>query len=105
MDKADLRKLMAVDAFPEICICEEKMPPMAEAGTTAAVEQYLGELAGVRGDTSADPIVRVLLARSVGRLHGLCAALLHRSYPRLTQAPLNLQAEELLTQRSRGTVA
>jgi len=30
--------------------------------------------------------------------HGtkLCAALLHRSYPRLTRPPLNLQADELL---------
>ena len=27
----------------------------------------------------------------------LCATLLHRSYPRLTQAPINLQAEELLS--------
>src|SRR5262249_45757759 len=29
-------------------------------------------------------------------LHLLCATLLYRSYPRLTQPPLNLQADELL---------
>jgi RNA polymerase sigma-70 factor (ECF subfamily) len=68
-----------------------------DAGTTAAVQQYLGELAGVRGDSSADPLVRALLARAVGRLHMLCATLLHRGYPRLTHPPLNLQAEELLS--------
>jgi RNA polymerase sigma factor (sigma-70 family) len=37
-----------------------------------------------------------LLDRSVRRLHLLCATLLHRSYPRLTRPPLNLQADELL---------
>jgi RNA polymerase sigma-70 factor (ECF subfamily) len=37
-----------------------------------------------------------LLDRAVRRLHLLCATLLHRSYPRLAQPPLNLQAEELL---------
>jgi RNA polymerase sigma factor (sigma-70 family) len=36
------------------------------------------------------------LDQAVRRLHLLCATLLHRSYPRLTHPPLNLQAEELL---------
>ncbi len=72
------------------------MLPPDEAGTTAAVQQYLGALAGAHADSPADPIIRALLARAVGRLHMLCTTLLHQSYPRLTQAPLNLQAEELL---------
>src|SRR3954471_4588916 len=66
---------------------------MNEECTTAAVQRYLDELAG---GSPAEPIVRALLDRSVRRLHLLCATLLHRSYPRLTQPPLNLQAEELL---------
>jgi len=37
-----------------------------------------------------------LLAGSVHRLQVLCAALLYRSYPRLTRPPLNLQADEML---------
>ena len=64
--------------------------------TTLAVQRYLDELAGVRGDAPAEPIVRALLARSVDRLHLLCASLLHRSYPRLTRGPVNLQSEEML---------
>jgi RNA polymerase sigma-70 factor (ECF subfamily) len=67
-----------------------------EDHTTAAVEQYLNELAGVSGDTPAEPIVRALLSKSVDRLHMLCATMLHRSYPRLTRPPLNLQSEEML---------
>jgi RNA polymerase sigma factor (sigma-70 family) len=66
---------------------------MSEEHTTAVVQRYLDEL---DGDSSAEPIVRALLDRAVRRLHLLCAALLHRSYPRLTQPPLNLQADELL---------
>ncbi len=61
--------------------------------TTAIVQQYLDELTD---DTPADSAVRGLLDRAVRRLHQLCAALLHRSYPRLTRPPLNLQAEEML---------
>ena len=34
--------------------------------------------------------------RAVRRLHLLCATPRHRSYPRLTQPPLNLQADEWL---------
>jgi len=69
---------------------------MDENRTTAAVQHYLDELVGVKGDSPAEPIVRALLARAVQRLHLLCASLLHRSYPRLARPPLNLQAEELL---------
>jgi RNA polymerase sigma factor (sigma-70 family) len=66
---------------------------MREERTTAVVQRYLDELGG---DSRAEPIVRALLDRSVRRLHLLCATLLHRSYPRLTQPPLNVQADELL---------
>jgi RNA polymerase sigma-70 factor (ECF subfamily) len=66
---------------------------MSEEHTTAAVQRYLDELAE---DSPAEPIVRALLDRAVRRLHLLCATLLHRSYPRLAQPPLNLQTDELL---------
>lgn len=65
--------------------------------TTIAVQRYLDELAGVHGESSAEPIVGALLGRSVHRLHHLCANLLMRSYPRLSRAPLNLQSEEILS--------
>jgi RNA polymerase sigma-70 factor (ECF subfamily) len=67
---------------------------MSDDHTTAVVQRYLDELAQ---DSPAEPIVRALLDRSVRRLHLLCAALLYRSYPRLTHPPLNLQVEELLS--------
>jgi RNA polymerase sigma-70 factor (ECF subfamily) len=66
---------------------------MSDEHTTAVVQRYLDELAQ---DSPAEPIVRALLDRAVRRLHLLCTTLLYRSYPRLTQPPLNLQAEELL---------
>jgi RNA polymerase sigma factor (sigma-70 family) len=66
---------------------------MDEERTTVVVQRYLDDLAG---DTPAEQAVRALLDRAVGRLHQLCAALLHRSYPRLARPPLNLQADELL---------
>ncbi len=66
---------------------------MNDDHTTAVVQRYLDELAG---DSPAEPIVRALLDRSVRRLHLLCAAMLYRSYPRLTQPPLNVQTDELL---------
>src|SRR5438445_9189453 len=66
---------------------------MDEEQTTAAVQRYLDELAG---DSPAEPVVRALLDRAVRRLHQLCAALLHRGYPRLTRPPLNLQTGEML---------
>jgi RNA polymerase sigma-70 factor (ECF subfamily) len=70
---------------------------LAEANTTAAVEMFLNELAVASGETSAEPIVRALLSRSVNRLHALCTKLLYRNYPRLMRPPLNLQSEEMLS--------
>jgi RNA polymerase sigma-70 factor (ECF subfamily) len=67
---------------------------MSDERTTAVVQRYLDELAGT---APPEPIVRALLERAVRRLHLLCATLLYRSYPRLTQPPLNLQTEELLS--------
>jgi len=67
---------------------------MAEEHTTAVVQRYLNELGE---DSPAEPIVRALLDVAVRRLHMLCATLLYRSYPRLTQPPLNLQVDELLS--------
>jgi RNA polymerase sigma-70 factor (ECF subfamily) len=66
---------------------------MSEGNTTAVVQRYLDELAG---NSPAEPIVHALLDRVLRRLHLLCATLLYRSYPRLTQPPLNLQVDELL---------
>src|SRR3954469_22991076 len=66
---------------------------MIEEPTTVAVQHYLDELAGA---ASAEPVVRALLDRAVRRLNQLCASLLYRSYPRLTQPPLNLRADEML---------
>jgi RNA polymerase sigma-70 factor (ECF subfamily) len=70
---------------------------MDDGRTTAAVQRYLSDLAGVRGDSPAEPIVRDLLASAVNRLHVLCSSLLFRSYPRLARPPLNLQTDELLS--------
>jgi RNA polymerase sigma factor (sigma-70 family) len=70
---------------------------MTDTHTTAIVQRYLDELVGVTADSPAEPIIRDLLGRAVSRLEMLCAALLHRSYPRLTQPPLNLQTEEVLS--------
>jgi RNA polymerase sigma factor (sigma-70 family) len=70
---------------------------MAEGRTTKIVERYLGELAGLSEDAPSEPIIRALLSSSVSRLHLLCTSLLHRSYSRLTRAPLNLQSEEILS--------
>jgi RNA polymerase sigma factor (sigma-70 family) len=67
---------------------------MDDEGTTAAVQRYLDELAG---DAPAGPVVRALLDRAVRRLHQLCSTLLYRSYPRLTQPPLNLHVDEMLS--------
>jgi RNA polymerase sigma-70 factor (ECF subfamily) len=64
--------------------------------TTVVVQRYLDELAGARGDAPSERIIRDLLASAVNRLHGLCATLLFRSYPRLTRPPLNLQTDEML---------
>jgi RNA polymerase sigma-70 factor (ECF subfamily) len=66
---------------------------MSDDHTTAVVQRYLDELGG---DSPAEPIVRALLDRAVRRLHVLCATMLHRSYPRLTHPPMNVQVDELL---------
>jgi RNA polymerase sigma-70 factor (ECF subfamily) len=68
-----------------------------ENHTTLAVQKFLNELAGLRGDSPAEPVIRDLLASAVDRLHLLCSSLLFRSYPRLTRPPLNLQADEMLS--------
>ena len=67
---------------------------MASEHTTAAVQRYLDALSG---DAPADPVIRDLLDRAVRRLRLLGGALLHRGYPRLTQPPLNLDSDELLS--------
>src|SRR3954454_12743733 len=69
---------------------------MSQDHTTVVVQKYLDELAGVRGDAPAEPIVRDLLACAVNRLHGLCRALLFRAYPPRAPPPLNLQTDEML---------
>jgi RNA polymerase sigma factor (sigma-70 family) len=66
---------------------------MNEEHTTVVVQRYLDALAEER---PAEPIIRSLLDRSVRRLQMLCTNLLYRSYPRLTQPPVNLQPDELL---------
>src|SRR5262245_59414009 len=66
---------------------------MHEESTTLVVQHYLDELAD---DVPAEPVVRALVGQAAGRLHQLCAALLHRNYPRLTRPPLNLRADEML---------
>jgi RNA polymerase sigma factor (sigma-70 family) len=70
---------------------------VAGENTTIVVERYLLELAAMPEDTPAEPIIRELLSRSVGRLQSLCGALLFRQYPRLTKPPLNLDSEEMLS--------
>ena len=51
---------------------------MSDDRTTAVVERYLIALAG---DAPADPVVRALLDRAVGRLRVLCASLLLPELP------------------------
>ena len=70
---------------------------MDDSRTTVAVQRFLDELAGVKGDAPAEPIVRALLACAVDRLHLICSTLLFRNYPRLTKPPLNLQVDEMLS--------
>lgn len=70
---------------------------MQDTRTTVVVQRFLDELAAVKGDSPAEPIVRNLLACAVDRLHLICTSMLFRSYPRLTKPPLNLQADEMLS--------
>lgn len=65
--------------------------------TTAAVQRWLDELAGVRGDQPVEPIVRELLGDSADRLRVLCASMLHKRYPRLERPPLGLRSDEMLS--------
>jgi RNA polymerase sigma-70 factor (ECF subfamily) len=67
---------------------------VSEPNTTAIVQRYLDELTG---EAPSEPVIRMLLDRSVLRLQRLCAILLHHDYPRLTHPPLNLQTDELLS--------
>src|SRR5262249_26608515 len=69
------------------------MATMPEESTTAIVQRYLGELTG---EAPSEPVIRMLLDRSVLRLERLCAILLHHDYPRLSHPPLNLQTDEPL---------
>jgi RNA polymerase sigma-70 factor (ECF subfamily) len=66
---------------------------MSDEPTTVIIQRYLDALPT---GTDADPIIRELLERAVGRLRVLCATMLHRSYPRLTRPPMNLDTDELL---------
>jgi RNA polymerase sigma factor (sigma-70 family) len=66
---------------------------MNEERTTAVLQRFLDVL---QGDAASEPVVRDLLARAVDRLRQLCASLLHRSYPRLTHPPVNLETDELV---------
>src|SRR5687767_14461172 len=66
---------------------------MNDARTTVIIQGYLDALPA---DADAEPMVRELLARAVGRLRLLCARFLHKCYPRLTRPPVNLETDELL---------
>jgi RNA polymerase sigma-70 factor (ECF subfamily) len=66
---------------------------MHEEPTTAIIQRYLDALPG---DPAAEPLIRELVDRAVGRLRILCTTFLYKSYPRLTRPPLNLEADELL---------
>jgi RNA polymerase sigma-70 factor (ECF subfamily) len=66
---------------------------MDEDPTTAAVQRYLDAMAG---DAPADPVIRALLDRAVGRLEMLSAGMLHARYPRLARPPLGLETDEVL---------
>lgn len=70
---------------------------MDGAHTTAALQRYLDRLAEAPDTVREGLLVRELLARAAQRLEVLCAAFLHRNYPRLTRPPLNLRSEEMLS--------
>ena len=70
---------------------------MDEEQTTVAIQRYLDALPD---DTAAEPIVRELLARAVGRLRLLCATLLYESYPRLARPPVILETAAPCARRS-----
>src|SRR4051812_17442738 len=66
---------------------------MQEEPTTVIIQRYLDALPE---DAAAEPMIREFLERAAGRLRILCASLLHKSYPRLTRPPLNLETDDLL---------
>jgi RNA polymerase sigma factor (sigma-70 family) len=66
---------------------------MNEQPTTAVIQRCLDAL---HGDSAVEPLIRDLLEQATRRLRLLCGTLLHRSYPRLTQPPLNLETDDLL---------
>jgi len=66
---------------------------MNDGQTTAAIQRCLDAL---QGDATAEPLIRDLLEQATQRLRLLCTTLLRRNYPRLTQPPANLEADELL---------
>jgi RNA polymerase sigma-70 factor (ECF subfamily) len=66
---------------------------MHEEPTTVIIQRYLDAMPG---DPAAEPIIRELLERAAGRLRLLCATFLHKSYPRLSRPPVNLETDELL---------
>lgn len=66
---------------------------MDEARTTVIIQRYLDALAENPID---EPMVRDLLENAAHRLRLICATFLYKSYPRLTQSPVNLETDELL---------
>jgi RNA polymerase sigma-70 factor (ECF subfamily) len=66
---------------------------MHEGPTTVIIQRYLDALPG---DAAAEPTVRELLERAVGRLRQLSATFLYKRYPRLTRPPVNLEPDERL---------
>jgi RNA polymerase sigma factor (sigma-70 family) len=66
---------------------------MHQEPTTAVIQRYLDALPE---DPAAESVIRELLEQAVGRLRLLCTTLLHRSYPRLTRPPANLETDDLL---------
>jgi hypothetical protein len=70
--------------------------PGHEQGTDHRHHPALPGRALPEDTAAAEPIVRELLERAAGRLRLLCGTLLHKSYPRLTRPPANLETDELL---------
>jgi RNA polymerase sigma-70 factor (ECF subfamily) len=66
---------------------------MHEQPTTVVIQRYLDALPT---DTAAEPIIRELLERLVGRLRMLCATFLYKSYLPLARPPVNLETDEFL---------
>src|SRR5262249_61295356 len=73
--------------------CARGVRARSDQPPTAIIQRYPDTLPG---DTAAEPVIRELLERAAGRLRLLCGTLLHKSYPRLTRPPANLETDELL---------